>query len=296
MMGVRFLATLLALALLVPSASAWVAGPDRPHHADLAVAALEGLPPDLRALLEENLDAYRRGALDPDGITDAEKEVHTFYHTYEPESGTGGGVYRVELQLHEATMAMRRGAPPSQVAYDLGFLTHFVADLAVPFHTADGLYEDERHVPYEHAAYDHRADYEAHPTRAPQEVTDPAAYAKDLARRSAASSEALVRAIDDAEATGGWSPEVARLTEEATTLAVDAMADMLYTAYLRADPARPEPAFDARMPLPGDLDDLGVSVRLLRDTHPLVIVGAFVLVAAFAVAATFGIKRKRPSS
>lgn len=290
---VRLLVSLFALALIVPGASAWVAGPDRPHHGDLAEAAIAQLPVEWRALLEGNRDAFRAGALDPDGITDPDKGVPTFYHTYEPGSGTGGGVYRVELSLHEATMAMRDGAPDAEVAYQMGFMTHFIADLAVPFHTTDGLYEDERHAAYEKAAYDHRAEYDVGPSRAPREVDDPAAYAKAVAAESSAMGEELVAAWD--AAGGAWSPEVARLTERAATLAVDAMADMLYTAFARADPARPEPAFDADMPVPGDLDDLGVSVRLLRDAHPAIVVAFFAALAALAVGAVVVSKRKRPS-
>lgn len=289
----RLLGSLLALLFALPGAGAWVAGPDRPHHADLAEAALAALPARLRELIEGERDAFRRGALDPDGITDPEKGVHTFYHTYEPATGSGGGVYRVELSLHEATMALREGRPAAEAAYQLGFLSHFVADLAVPFHTADGLYEHEGHERYERLAYDHRDAYSVAPTRAPREVHDPGAYAKDLATQSEALAQELLDALD--ASNDAWSPEVQRITERTAALAVDAMADMLYTAYARADPSRPEPAFDAQLPVPGDLDDLGVSVRLLRDSHPVLVVATFLAVAALAAGAIVVAKRRRPS-
>lgn len=290
----RLLALLLALTLLAPAASAWVAGPDRPHHADLAQTALGRLPPELRSILERERDAFRQGALDPDGIEHPDRGVHTFYHTYEPATGSGGGVYRVELSLHEATMALREGRPDAEVAYQMGFLAHFIADLAVPFHTANGLYEHELHEVYEHLAYDHRDAYSVAPTRVPREVADPSAYAKDVAAQSEALAKGLVEAL---EASGGaWSAEVERLTHEAAALAVDATADMLYTAYVRADASRPEPTFDAKMPLPGDLDDLGVGVRLLRDTHPFLVVAALLALAALAVGAVVVVKGRKGRS
>lgn len=278
---------------MLPGAGAWVAGPDRPHHADLAEAAFVGLPATLRGLLDGERGAFRRGALDPDGITDREKGVHTFYHTYEPATGSGGGVYRVELSLHEASMTLREGKPAAEAAYQLGFLSHFVADLAVPFHTANGLYELERHEGYERLAYDRRDTYSVAPTRAPREVHDPAAYAKALATQSEALARDLLDALD--ASSDAWSPEVQRIAERTAALAVDAMADMLYTAYVRADPSRPEPAFDAQLPVPGDLDDLGVSVRLLRETHPFLVVATFFSVAALALGVILIAKRRRPS-
>lgn len=290
----RLLGSLLAVLLLAPLAQAWVAGHDRPHHADISEAAAERLPAELRQLILTHRDAFRRGALDPDGVTDQKKGVHTFYHTFEPGKGSGGGVYRIELSLHEAVVAMRQGAAPEEVAYQLGFLTHFATDLAVPFHTGEDLYDHAWHEPYEHAAYDHRNEYTARASREPREVHDPSAYAKEVAKESAAMGEALVAALD---ASGGvWSPEVRDITERAASLALEAAADLMYTAYVRADPARPEPTFDAQMPLPTEPEDVGLSIRELRKHHPALIVGFFAALAALAVATVLVFAKGRKPS
>ena len=271
-----------------------MAGPDRPHHADLAELAAERLPPEMREIIGAHREAFRRGALDPDGITNADAGVNTFYHTFEPGKGSGGGVYRVELSLHEAVVAMRGGAADEDVAYQLGFLTHFVLDLAVPFHTGEGLYDHEWHEAYEQAAYDHREEYDARPGREPQEVHDPSAYAKELAEQSAALADDLVSTLD---ASGGaWTPEARDIAQRTAALGVEATADLLYTALVRADPARPEPTFDAQMPLPTEPEDVGLSIRELRKHHPMLIVGFFAALAAVAVASVFALAKGRKPS
>jgi len=272
-----------------------MAGPDRPHHADLAEVALAALPPELRALLETHREAFRRGALDPDGITDPSKEVNTFYHTWEPSSEGGGGVYRVELSLHEATMALRENRSGEDVAYQMGFLTHFVMDLAVPFHTGDGLYDHAWHEPYEQAAYDHRHEYEVTLEREPREVHDPSAHVKELAERSAAMAAELVAALD---ASGGaWTPEAREITRRAASLGAQATADLLYTAWVRADPSRPAPTFDANMPIPREPEDVGLSIAELRKHHPWLLVSFFAALAALALGAVVMLlgRKRRPS-
>lgn len=264
----RAAAGLLALLLLVPVAQGWMAGPDRPHHADIAVEASQRLPAEWRALLDAHRGSFRLGALDPDGVTNADKGVHTFYHTWEPGEGRGGGVYRVELSLHEATMAIREGKSDADVAYQMGFLTHFITDLAMPFHTADGLYDHAWHETFEQHAYDHRDEYgEAPAAREPREVEDVEQYAMEVARASAALAPRLLAALERTE--GEWNDEARAVAREAHELAVQGAADVLYTAFAHADPARPAPVFEEDMPLPQEPEDVGLSIAEIRKHHPL---------------------------
>lgn len=287
----RCLPALLVVLLLAPTAQGWMAGPDRPHHADLAEAAAGQLPEGWRAALLGQREALRKGAMDPDGILDPEKGVHTFYHTYEPADGGGGGVYRVGLSLQEATMAVREGKPAYDVAYQMGFLTHFIADLSMPFHTGADLYDDAWHERYEQLAYDRRAEYATMPSRAPQEVEDVEAYAIGVAQRSAALGESLVAALD---ASGGeWSPEARDLSEQIARHAVEASADMLYTAFARADPARPAPTFADDMPVPKEPEDLGLSVAELGRRYPWGVAAAgFALLAALVAVGAYVARRR----
>lgn len=284
----------LLAATLAPPAQAWVAGPDKPHHADLAVMAAERLPEPERSFLLRNVERFREGALDPDGVTDPDAQIHTFYHAYEPSDGGGGGVYRVRLSLREAVVALRDGAPEGDVAYQMGILTHFVLDLSVPFHTGKDSYDNLWHEPYEHTAYDRQGEVQLPPARPPREVEDAEEYAVDLAERSAELVVPLVEALD---ATGGeaWSPEVARITAQAQAMGIEATADLLHTAFRMADPARPEPAsVDDQMPVPRDAEDLGLSITELTKHHPwLMASAAFALMAALVGVATFVARHRR---
>lgn len=290
------LALLLPAAALPPPASAWVAGPTKPHHADLAVLAAERLPEPHRALLLRNLDAFRLGAMAPDGVVDPARGIHTFYHAYEPHDGGGGGVYRVKLSLREAAMALRVGAPEADVAYQMGILTHFVLDLSVPFHTGQDAYDHPLHERFEHAAYDHHAELPILAGAAVREVTDPEARAIALAEASSRLLPPLVQAMQAPDAAeGGWSAETNRLAGEAATMGVDATADFLHTAFLWADPARPEPGpIDDEMPVPKDAEDLGLSPTELAKHHPWLLASAgFVLLAAAVALATYAAARRR---
>jgi hypothetical protein len=289
------LALALALALAqVPSVQAWVAGPDRPHHADLAVAAAQRLPPEMRDLLLQHEASFRKGALDPDGIVDPDKDVHTFYHAYEPTDGGGGGLYRVELSLHEATLAMREGKPPEEIAYQMGFLTHFVTDLAVPYHTGKDLYDSPWHEDYEKAAYDQRATYSLGEARAPQRVADVQAYMRDVAARSSADAAALETSLQDAGVA--WTPEAHDITQRNAALAVQAATDILYTAFVlgQSGEVAPEPEHVAA---PSDAEDLGLSIVELRKRFPidaiLLAAGALLVIAlgAWLVRRQRGAKR-----
>lgn len=236
------------------------------------------------------LDAFRRGALDPDGVTNPDANVHTFYHTYEPREQDGGGLYQVKSSLHDAVMAMREGKSDEEVAYRLGHLTHFVSDLAVPFHTADGLYDHEHHGAFETAATGHQH-RDLAPTRAPQEVADVHAYVTNVATRSASLGERLVEAMDAAR--GEWTGEVDGIARELEQLSIDATADMLLTAFAMADTARPTPAFDEAKPVPMEPEDVGLSLQEQWRANPAILVGGAVVLVALGIAIAVGLSRRR---
>lgn len=285
---------LLATLACSPTAQAWVAGPDRPHHADLAVLAAQRLPEAERALIFRNLDSFRAGALDPDGVTDPSKNINTFFHAYEAKDGGGGGVYRVRLSLYHAATAIRDGAPERDIAYQLGVLTHFTMDLSMPFHTGDDDYDNRWHESTERLAYDHRADLRIVEGPAPREVEDPEARAVALAEESAAMAEALIAGLDASE--GAWTPDTARILGEAASLGVAATADYLHTAFVWADPARPAPAkiHESEMPVPRDAEDLGLSMTELWRKRPALMWSlTFAAAAAAASLCAYALARRR---
>lgn len=283
----RLVAPLLAVTLfLSQGALGWVAGWDRTHHADLAVEAAKRLPPEWRELLLANEEAFRKGALDPDGVTDGSREVHTFFHTYQPANGGGGGLYQVQASLHDATMTIRDGKTDEEIAYRMGFMTHFVADLAVPFHTAPAAYGHEWHLSFEKDAYDHRDQYAISAGEAPHEIADVKTYTIHVAEASAALAPGLIKSLDASQ--GAWTPESRDIAKRAADLAVVSITDMLFTAFAQADPTRPEPAFTASAPAIRDTEDIGLPPGAVLARHAVEIaalaVGAFALVSLIVIA------------
>lgn len=287
--------TLVAALLLTatPSAQAWVGGEGDTHHADLAEAAAARLPVEHRRLLEEHREAFRHGAGYPD------VDIQTFWHTYEPQDGSGGAAYEAERALYDAVVAMRDGSDPQEAAFRLGYLTHFVLDLSVPFHTGTDAYDNPWHLDYERAAYAAHPERNVAPARAPQEVDDAWGALVALSWASANRSEALIRALD----TSGhpYPPEAAAITDEMVALGLEATADLLLTAFLQAAPSRPDPqpTYEAHRPTLAEPQDLGFGItdmkRLATLDRALVLLAAFILLATGGVVATrLARRRGRP--
>lgn len=183
-------------------------------------------------------------------------------------------------------MAIRDGRTDEEIAYRMGFMTHFVADLAVPFHTAPAAYGNEWHLGSEKDAYDHRHEYAISAGAAPREIADVKTYTIHEAEASAALAPGLMKSLDASQ--GAWTPEARDIAERAADLAVDSIADMLFTAFAQADPSRPEPAFTASVPAVRDAEDIGLPPGAVLARHALGIgalgVGAFAIIALIAVA------------
>lgn len=265
-------------------AQAWVGQTPDTHHAQLAVLVAERLPEPHRSLLLEHREAFERGAYEPDA------NVHTFYHAYDVSDGGGGGLYEVEKAVYDATMALRDGAPPEEVAYRMGYVTHFSLDLSVPFHTASGLYDHDLHLKYEHSAQLFHDDMDLNATRAPQEVADVRATTLALAQASAAEAPALLASLEPEGLS--WTPEARNITERVMQAGLDTTSDLLLTAFLRADPARPapEPTHLQHKPTVRDPADIGLGDGDIRRAIPwsgalMLAMGVLTLAAAVVIVA-----------
>lgn len=260
---------LLALTLLAAAAAAapgvaqaWVGQTPDTHHAQLAVLVGERLPEPLRSLLLKHREAFERGAYEPDA------NVQTFWHGYDVRDGGGGALYEVEKAVYDATMALRNDAPPEEIAYRMGYITHFSLDLAVPFHTGSGSYDHDLHLKYEHSAQLFQDELDLNGTRAPQGVADVRAAALALAHLSAAESPALLASLEPEGLS--WTPEARDITERVLQAGLDTTADLLLTAFLQADPARPapEPTHLQHKPNVRDPTDLGLGDGDFRRAIP----------------------------
>lgn len=144
---------LAALATLAPSpASAWTSG----THERIAAAALAALPPPMRSFLEPSLGDLRAGSVRPDFI--AGDDAH---HLYCLEDSCGDAPDHLAAQYERLLADFRRpgrrgpllstiallfpagcsspgAAGPDgtgTLAFRLGVLAHYLADVCVPYHT-----------------------------------------------------------------------------------------------------------------------------------------------------------------
>lgn len=221
-------AALLLLAL--PPATPWAAEEHAPHHADLAMAAARLLPYAERVLVMEHEGAFRRGANDPDHLT------NPVDHRYDPAEPSWGNAPAAARDAHDKAVNALREGDAEQAAYWLGFMTHFVLDVSQPMHSGGGwdAIANEWHSDYEDAAHAH-ADEFALPTRhALSDERAPEGIVVGTAEEAGALWGSLRAALDETEGEP-WSAEVARVTNEAVGIGVPAAADAVHGVFLAAD-------------------------------------------------------------
>jgi len=163
--AIRSLAALLLAAILVLPATpalGWGGGATSygTHDwvVDQAVRVLDG-----RADAWFDVDVAREASDDPDSVEDHGDPLIN-EHSYRDRGRRGGGVARTAYEYDLAQAAYQRGAAARgagdettaaaefrDASYHIGLLSHFVADLSQPFHTAYGAIGRDRH----------HADYEA---------------------------------------------------------------------------------------------------------------------------------------
>ena len=223
--------------LTLPLAAGWSGEPDKPHHADLAEAALAAVDPDQAAPIRAHLDAYRAGALD------ADVELAPQFHRYSPTTGAGRAldyVERASARLNENLTARNATA---EDARQLGILAHVLLDLTQPLHTGNGTIGAPHHAEYEAAAYDYAMKLKLE--HAPPSEGNLTAIGLTLAATSARRADELASLL---EAEGPWSERIENLTNAALSEGLPQVAAGL--ASLLPDPPSPPP--DPRPGSPGE--------------------------------------------
>lgn len=199
--------TRLGLAIVLaalPVASAWSGEPDRPHHADLGMLALEALASAQATPIMRHAEAYRAGALD------ADRELSPEFHRYSPETGDGRALHYVAKATARLQTNLTARNATEEDARQLGILTHVLIDLTQPLHTGNGSIDAAHHAEYEAAASEH--------ARSPSiEQVSPrdgniTLLAQQIANVSAQRSAELELLLQE---EGPWSLRIADLTNAA---------------------------------------------------------------------------------
>lgn len=155
---------LVCLCLLPALTFAWT-GDSHKQAAKLAAQRMTG---SVGELLRQEQAAMLRGAVAPD------QEFRDFLnHVYHPQDKYGGGLDTCIAQLDKVQKLVRQKVKPSEIAFEMGVLSHYVADLHDPLHTSSGdSGESKYHSAYEQAAARDLATWKVS-VRTPQIISDP---------------------------------------------------------------------------------------------------------------------------
>jgi hypothetical protein len=117
--------SLVALALLTATvAGAWTTK----TQILVAEQALEIAPPDLKRQVDKHLARFRQGVVAP--FEDGDRTAHQ-----KNKDGSGGLDQRIVAEAQRAIDAIRAHRPFDGIVYNLGVLSHYVADASNPLST-----------------------------------------------------------------------------------------------------------------------------------------------------------------
>jgi DNA uptake protein ComE-like DNA-binding protein len=152
----RIFAFLICLALIIncSTAEAW----SYHTHRKLTADAIRLMPEAFQNEFSANKAAFLKGSTDPDTLI---KDFTN--HVYHPDGSMVDGLYRIQDLYTTATAMIRSGAEPEKTAYILGLMSHYIADLNQPLHTAGSERnpdESEFHTRYERDLNSHLRELE----------------------------------------------------------------------------------------------------------------------------------------
>lgn len=138
-------------------------------HRKITADAVRLMPESLRNEFAGNKSHFLKGSTDPDTL------IKDFInHVYHPDGSQVQGLYRIQSIFNKSVELIRSNAPPEQIAYILGLMSHYIADLNQPLHTAGSERnpdESEFHTKYERDLNSHLKDMSL-PQISYQPVTD----------------------------------------------------------------------------------------------------------------------------
>lgn len=167
----------LVIGLDPPTARAW----SYHTHRKIVSDAFARMPQPFVTRFQPYRNQILRGSTDPDSLLrDFENHVH---HVHGGHRKAGTPTF-IKKSFDELVARFRRGDPDETVAYHLGLLAHYIADLNQPLHT-DGANVDPQESNY-HMTFEH--DVQGRLSRIPVQVpinllpvTEPAKRVREMA-------------------------------------------------------------------------------------------------------------------
>jgi len=134
---------LLMLCLADTPAQAW----SYHTHRKITSDAVRLMPESFRREFAGKKSHFLKGSTDPDTLI---KDFTS--HVYHPDGSATDGLYRIQQLFDKAVELVRNGQDPDGTAYVLGLMSHYIADINQPLHTAGRDYdanESEYHTQFE---------------------------------------------------------------------------------------------------------------------------------------------------
>ncbi len=133
----------LALIFCCGTAGAW----SYHTHRKLTADAVRLMPDAFRNQFAGHKASFLKGSTDPDTLI---KDFTN--HVYHPDGSMVDGLYRIKDLFNTTAGLIRNQSEPEKIAYMLGLMSHYIADLNQPLHTAGSERnpdESEYHIRYE---------------------------------------------------------------------------------------------------------------------------------------------------
>ncbi len=119
----------IAIMLIMVSSSLFAWGYHT--HRKLTAEAFRNMPEAFQTRFNSQKKSFLKGATDPDTM------IKDFMnHIYYPDGSQTGGLYRIQDLFNRAVDLLGSGISDEKTAYVMGLMSHYIADLNVPLHTA----------------------------------------------------------------------------------------------------------------------------------------------------------------
>ncbi|PKL47070.1 MAG: hypothetical protein CVV42_14340 [Candidatus Riflebacteria bacterium HGW-Riflebacteria-2] len=116
-------------------------------HRKITADAVRLMPETFRREFSGKKSHFLKGSTDPDTLI---KDFTS--HVYHPDGSATDGLYRIQQLFDKAVELVRSGQDPEATAYVLGLMSHYIADINQPLHTAGRDFdanESEYHSQFE---------------------------------------------------------------------------------------------------------------------------------------------------
>lgn len=211
------------ICLSAPSASCW----SYHTHRKITSDAVRLMPESFRNEFAGHKSHFLKGSTDPDTL------IKDFInHVYHPDGSQVQGFYRIQAIFNKAVELIRSNTAPEQIAYILGLMSHYIADLNQPLHTAGSERnpdESEFHTKYERDLNPHLKDLNL-PQISYQPVTDLERRVKEMTTTANREYDS----IDQAYSNGTGLPAVMEMSQRQIAAATQNVVDFWLGAYREA--------------------------------------------------------------